>query len=74
MWSEIKKQSQSYTIQFCTDEKQSLADICAIVEMEENPSALVLNWDHTDLKYAPVSLWTMPKEGSKHVKISGIED
>ena len=46
-----------------------LADICAIVEMEEIPPALVLNWDHTGLKYVPVSSWTMAKEGSKRVEI-----
>ena len=49
-----------------------LVAICVIVKMEEIPSALVLNWDHIDLKYAPVSSWTIPKEGSKRVEISGI--
>ena len=51
-----------------------LADIHAIVEMEEIPPALTLNWDHTGLKYVPVSSWTMAKEGSKRVEISGIDD
>ena len=49
-----------------------LADICAVVEMKEVPSAMVLNWDHTDLKCVPISSWTIPKEGSKRVEISGI--
>ena len=35
---------------------------------------MVLNQDHTGLKYIPVSSWTMAKEGSKRVEISGIED
>ena len=51
-----------------------LADIRAIVEMEEIPAALILNWDHTGLKYVPVSSWTMAKAGSKRVEISGIDD
>ena len=32
-----------------------LADVRAIVEMEEIPPALILNWDLTGLKYVPVS-------------------
>ena len=51
-----------------------MADIRAIVEMEEIPPALILNWDHTGLKYVPVLSWTMAKEGSKRVEISGIDD
>ena len=51
-----------------------LADIHVIVEMEEIPPALILNWDHTSLKYVPVSSWTMAKEGSKQMEISGIDD
>ena len=51
-----------------------LADIHAIVEMEEIPAALILNWDHTGLKYVPVSSWTMAKAGSKRVEISGIDN
>ena len=51
-----------------------LADIRAILEMEEVLPALVVNWDYTSLKYVPVSSWTMAKEGSKRVEISGIDD
>ena len=51
-----------------------LCDIKAIVEMEEIPPALILNWDHTSLKYVPSSSWTMAKEGSKCVDIAGIDD
>ena len=42
--------------------------------MEEVPQALIVNWDHTGLKYVLVSSWTMAKEGSKRVEISGIDD
>ena len=70
----LKSKAKVTPYNFAQMKSNFLADICAIVKIEEIPSALVLNWDHTDLKYAPVSLWTMPKEGSKHVKISGIED
>ena len=71
---EVKLKSKANVIPYNFAQMKSyfLADICAIVEMEEIPPALVLNWDHTDLKYVPVSLWTMPKKGSKRVEISGI--
>ena len=39
--------------------------------MEE---VLPVNWDHTGLKYVPVSSWAMAKEDSKQVEISGNDD
>ena len=51
-----------------------LADIRAIINLEEVPPCLVINWDHTGLKYVPVSSWTMAKEGSKKVPIAGVDD
>ena len=53
---------------------QFLFDIKTIMEMEDIPKDLVINWDHTGLHYVPVSNWTMAKEGSKRVEIVGIED
>ena len=49
-------------------------DVKAIIEMEEIPSELVINWDQTGIHYVPVSSWTMAKEGSKRVEIAGIDD
>jgi len=51
-----------------------LCDIKATVEMEEIPPPLIINWDHTSLKYVPSSSWTMAKEGSKCVDLAGIDD
>ena len=70
--AKLKSKAKVTPYNFAQMKSNFLADICAIVEMEEIFSALVLNWDHTDLKYVPVSLWTMPKEGSKRVEISGM--
>ena len=42
--------------------------------MEEIPSSLILNWDHTGLKCVPVSSWTMAPQGSKKVSLAGIDD
>ena len=53
---------------------QFLSDIKAVIEMEEIPPALVINWDQTGINYVPISAWTMAKEGSKRVEISGIND
>ena len=48
----------------------------AIVEIKAIPPALILNCDHTSLKYvlSSSSSWTMAKEGSKWVDIAGIID
>ena len=50
-----------------------LCDIKATVEIEEIPSPLIINWDHTRLKYVPSSSWTMAG-GSKCVDVAGIDD
>ena len=42
--------------------------------MEEIPSSLILNWDHTGLKYVPVSSWTMAPQGSEKVSLAAIDD
>ena len=42
--------------------------------MEEVPPCLVINWDHTALKYVPVGSWTMAKEGAKKVPLAGVDD
>ena len=51
-----------------------LCSISVLVLMEEIPDALILNWDHTALKYVPVSCWTMAEQGVKKVSIAGIDD
>ena len=50
---------------------QSVIDM---VEMEEIPSQLILNWDQTGLHLVPASNWTMANKGLKHVEMKGIED
>ena len=50
-----------------------LCSISAIVLMEEIPSALILNWDHTALKYVPVSVGLWQNKVQK-VSIAGIDD
>ena len=54
--------------------EQFLLDIRGLVEMEEIPPDLILNWDQTAVNYVPVSNWTMAKEGSKSVPVAGIDD
>lgn len=53
---------------------QFVFDVQSIVELEEIPRDLIINWDHTGVHYVPVGSWTMAKEGSKRVEIAGIED
>ena len=36
---------------------QFLSDINALVEMEEIPTAAIINWDHTGIKYVPIGGW-----------------
>ena len=45
-----------------------------MVIIEEIPVSLVINWDQSGINYAPVSQWTMAKEGSKRVEVVGLND
>ena len=51
-----------------------LDDVVAVVTMEDVPPELILNWDQTGIHLVPASTWTMDKEGSKRVEISGAND
>ena len=53
---------------------QFIFDVRTIIEIEEIPCELVINWYQTGIHYIPVSSWTMAKEGSKRVEIIGIDD
>ena len=39
-----------------------------------SPPELVLNWDQTGIHLVPASTWTMNKEGSKRIEVSGVND
>ena len=53
---------------------QFVFDIRTIVEIENIPPNMIINWDHTGIHYVPVSNWTSAKEGSERVEIGGAED
>ena len=54
--------------------KLFLLEFNNVVEMDEVPSQLVINWDQTGINYIPVSSWTMEKEGSKRVAVASKDD
>ena len=49
--------------------EQYLLDIRGVVDMEEIPHDLIINWDQTAVHYVPVSNWTMAMEGSKKFQL-----
>ena len=54
--------------------KLYLLEFNNVVEMDEIPSELVINWDQTGINYIPVGSWTMAEEGSKRVEMIGKDD
>uniref|UniRef100_A0A1X7V0U1 DDE-1 domain-containing protein n=1 Tax=Amphimedon queenslandica TaxID=400682 RepID=A0A1X7V0U1_AMPQE len=51
-----------------------LFDIKGVVEMEDIPSSLVINWDQTAVQLVPSCSWTMEKKGTKRIEVAGIDD
>ena len=54
--------------------EQFLIDIKAVVEVEEIPTDLIINWDQTGINYVSTNTWTMEKEGTKRVEIIAADD
>lgn len=64
-----------YTIDdFDGVKREFLDSVVDTVLMEDIPPELVLNWDQTGIKIVPVSPWTMDKQGSKRVEVTGVSD
>ena len=59
---------------FQEKKEQFVLDLKTVVTIEDIPLDLIINWDQTGMQYAPVSAWTMEKEGSKRLEISAIDD
>ena len=51
-----------------------LLDFNNVIEMDDVPEELVINWDQTGINYVPISSWTMEKEGVKRVEVTGKDD
>ena len=54
--------------------EQFILDIKTVLEMEDIPPDLCLNWDQTGISIVPGSSWTLEAKGSKRVEITGIGD
>ena len=54
--------------------KLFLLDVRNIVQMDEVPAQLIINWDQTGINYVPASNWTMEQVGSNRIEIIGKDD
>ena len=54
--------------------KLFLLEFKNVVEIDEVPAELVINWDQMGINYILVSSWTMEEEGSKRVQVVGKDD
>ena len=51
-----------------------LLNIKQLVDLEDIPPPLIINWDQTAINYVPPASWTMEVEGSKRVDLVGKDD
>ena len=49
-------------------------NILSVVYMGDIPGDLIINWEHTGIKYIPVSNWIFEKEGTKRVETVRCDD
>ena len=66
--------SKHVVAEFLEPKEQFPADVIAMVEMEEIPPELILNWDQTGIKIVPSSTWAMEWQGTKRVDLVGVGD
>ena len=46
-----------------------MLDISGLIEMEEIPQDLILNWDQTAVNYVPISNWTKARKDRKKFQL-----
>lgn len=51
-----------------------LLEVKSVVCMDEIPKDLMIDFDQTDINYAPLTLWMMEQEGAKRVAIVAKND
>ena len=54
--------------------EQFLLDIRQLVDLEDIPPALIINWDQTKINNVPPASRTMEVEGTKRVDLAGKDD
>ena len=59
---------------FARQKQAFLDEVVQVVEMEEIPAELILNWDQTGISLVPVSSWTLDQSGAKRVEVKGVND
>lgn len=59
---------------FAEKKSEFLNQLIQIVEMDEIPPELILNWDQTGIKLVPATGWTMEEQGATRVELAGLND
>ena len=54
--------------------QQFSIDVKVVIEIEEIPAGLIINWDQTEINYIPTNSWMMEKEGQTRVEIVAADD
>lgn len=54
-------------------EANFLQEVLTVV-MEDIPPKLIMNWDQTGIKMVPCTEWTMKKQGTRCVELTGVKD
>ena len=61
-------------VEFKLQKEHFLNDICAEVIMNDIPEDLIFNWNQTSIHLVPVSEWTMEKQGTKNIIVTGVDN
>ena len=49
-------------------------DVVSTIVMEDIPPELIMNWDHTEKKMVSCTQWTMEKQRTRHVELTGVNN
>ena len=61
-----------FPAEFKLQKEDFLNDIHVEVIMNDIPEDLIFNWDQTGIHLVPVSEWTMEKQGTKNIIVTGV--
>ena len=51
-----------------------MQDVVSTIVVEDIPPEVIMNWDETGIKMVPCTQWTMEKQGTRHVELTGMND
>ena len=71
----VQRKATTATSKYTEEMKANfMQDVVSTIVVEDIPPELIVNWDETGIKMVPCTQWTMEKQGTRIVELTGMKD